>query len=151
MNTSKVSMALPDSKDGRDFEKLVLWLSTASIAVVAGFLASIKQVNPTLEIRFTAISVVAFIAGGVVTALFLRGVLRANKKRRAFLVVAAAALCLLGYFIMGIDKTSRENRIDVTIGTALALATLSCGGFLLWRIFRFLNAEEPQNEDDTGK
>jgi peptidoglycan/LPS O-acetylase OafA/YrhL len=142
MNTSKISVALPDSKDGRAFEKLVLWLSTASIAIVAGFLASIKQVNPVIEIRFTLATVVAFLAGGVLTALFLRGILRADKKRRAFLVVIAAILCLLGYFAMGIDKTAQGNRVDVTIGTILALTALSSGGLLLWRIFRFLEAED---------
>jgi Na+/proline symporter len=148
MNTSKIPLALGDSKDGHDFEKLVMWVSTASIAVMAGALASLKQVNPAIHFKFTAISVLAFVAGGVLTPLFLRVVLHANKRNRALLVVAAAIVSVLGYFLFGIKNTSQENRTDVTIGTAIAVTVLSFVAFLLWQLSRFLESDQ-QDRDNS--
>lgn len=148
MNTSKVSLPLNDSKEGRDFQKLVMWASSFSIALLAGFLASLKQVNPVIEIRFTVGSAVAFVFGGILTAIFLRLVFRANKRTRAVLVLGAAIVCVLGYFLMGIENTSRENRSDVTVGTAIAVTVLSFVALVLWRLTRFLEADQREHADD---
>ena len=134
-----------ETKDERDFEKLVIWVSTFSIAVMAGFLASIKQVNPAVEFRFSVFSVIAFIAGGALTALFLRFVLKGKKSKRGLLVVGVAIACVLGYFFIGIKHVSGDNRRDVTIGTAIAVAVLSFLGWVLWRISRFLESEQQRN------
>jgi Na+/proline symporter len=149
MVTSKTQLEAGDSKDSRDFEKLVVWVSTACIAVMAGFLASLKQVNPAIQFRFDAVSVVAFILGGVLTTIFLRVVLKADKRRRALLVVVAAVVCVLGYFLLGIKDTASENRSDVTIGAAIAVAVLSCVALVLWRLTRFFEADEPEDRDDV--
>jgi Na+/proline symporter len=147
MNARKIPLPPGDSKSGRDFEKLVVWVSALSIAAMAGFLASLKQVNPAVEFRFSAASVVACIAGGILTALFLRIVMHGNKRRRAFLVVGAAIVSVLGYFLFGIKNTSQENRMDVTIGTAIAVAVLSFVAWLLWCVSRFLERDEARNRD----
>jgi len=149
MNTRKISMPLNDSKDGRDFQKLVVWASSFSIALLAGFLASLKQVNPVIQIRFTVGSAVAFVVGGILTAIYLRIVLKANKRKRAFLVVGAAVVCVLGYFLMGIENTARENRSDVTVGTAIAVTVLSFVALVLWRVTRFLEADQTEHGDDV--
>ena len=150
MQISDTHLPDSDSKEGRDFEKLVVWLSALSIAVMAGFLASLKQVNPAVQLRFSALSVVACIAGGVLTVLFLRVVLHGNKRHRALLVVIVAIASVLGYFLFGIKNASPENRLDVTIGTALALAALSFVGWLLWCVVRFLERDEKQNGDQNS-
>ena len=147
MNTSTNPPAPADSKDGRDFEKLVMWVCSLSIGVMAGFLASLKQVNPAIQIRFSAATVIAFVTGGILTALFLRAVLRAEKRRRAVLVVAAAIACMLGYFLIGIKDTSHENRSDVTIGTIAAVIVLSGVAFVLWRVGKFFEADQPDDAD----
>ena len=126
-----------------------MWASSFSIALLAGFLASLKQVNPAIQVRFTVGSAVAFVLGGILTALYLRLILKADKRRRSFLVGGAAVVCVLGYFLIGIADTSRENRSDVTIGTAIAVAVLSCVGFVLWRLTRFLEADQAENQDDV--
>jgi peptidoglycan/LPS O-acetylase OafA/YrhL len=145
MNTSKIRLEADDSKDGRDFEKLVLWVSSLSIAVMAAFLTSLKQVNPAIQLRFTVGSVVAFALGGILTAVFLRMILKADKRKRTFLVVGAMVVCVLGYFLMGIEKTSSENRSDVTIGTAIAVAVLSCVALVLWRVIIISKRIQPTN------
>jgi hypothetical protein len=139
-----------ETKDARDFEKLVIWVSTFSIAVMAGFLASIKQVNPAVQFRFTIFSIIAFIAGGALTALFLRFVLKGNKGRRGLLVVAVAIACVLGYFLIGIRDVSAENRRDVTIGTLIAIAALSFVASLIWRVGKFFESDQQRNKDKAG-
>jgi Na+/proline symporter len=147
MNTSKGTMPLNDSKEGRDFEKLVLWVSSFSIAVLAGLLASLKQVNPSIVLRFSIATIIAFVGGAVLTPLFLRVVMHSSKKRRAILVIAAAIVSVLTYFLFGIENTSQENRMDVTIGTAIAVTVLSFVAWILWRLSRFLESDQQQNRD----
>ncbi|HLX72163.1 MAG TPA: hypothetical protein VKV04_21300 [Verrucomicrobiae bacterium] len=137
----------PADKDSRDFEKLVIWVSTLSIAVMAGFLASIKQINPAVQFQFTIFSVFAFVAGGGLTAIFLRFILKGNKSRKGLLVVAVAIACVLGYFLIGIKHVSSDNRQDVIIGTAAAVIVLSFLGFVLWRMTRFFESDQQENRD----
>ena len=137
-----------DSKDSRDFEKLVIWTSAFSIAALSGFLASIKQVNPAVRFQFSLVSVVAFFVGGALTLLFLRFVLNGGKRRRALSAVVVAIAAVLGYFAFGIKNVSPENRRDVTIGTASAIAVLSFLGWVLWRISRFFEADQRPNRRD---
>lgn len=139
----------PDSKDSRDFEKIVIRVSTFSIGVLAGLLASIKQVNPAVRFQFSTLSVIAFFVAGALTFFFLRSVLSRNNKHRALLVVIVAVAALLGYFAFGIKNVSAENRKDVTIGTALAVAVLAILGWVLWRVSRFFEGDQPSNRDDS--
>jgi peptidoglycan/LPS O-acetylase OafA/YrhL len=139
-----------ETKDERDFEKLVIWVSTLSIAVMAGFLASIKQVNPALQFRFSIFSVLAFIAGGALTAFFLRFVLKGNKSKKGLLVVGVAIACVIGYFFIAIRHVPPDTRRDVTIGTAAAVAVLSFLGFILWRMTRFFESDQQRDRDDVG-
>jgi Na+/proline symporter len=148
MNTSKGTMPLDDSKEGRDFEKLVMWASSFSIAVLAALLASLKQVNPSIVLRFSVATILAFVGGAVLTPLFLRVVMHGSKKRRAILVIAAAIVSVLTYFLFGIENTSQENRTDVTIGTAIAVMVLSFVAWVLWRLARFLESDQQENRDN---
>jgi peptidoglycan/LPS O-acetylase OafA/YrhL len=138
-------MAPGDSKDGRAFEKLVIWVSALSIAVMAALLASLKQVNPEIQVRFSVATVIAFLAGGILTVLFLRFVLHPNGKRRAPLVIAAVVLSVIVYFFIGIKDTASENRLDVLIGTLIAVTVLSGVAMALWRVGHYFEAERPED------
>lgn len=139
-----------ETKDSRDFEKLVIWTSTFSIGVLAGFLASIKQVNPAVHFQFSVLSVVAFLLGGALTFLFLRSVLGKNTRHRALLVAIAAVAAVLGYFAFGIRHVSSDNRRDVTIGTAIALVVLSFVGWLIWRVAKFFESDQPNDRRESN-
>lgn len=151
MKTSKPSPASNESKDERAFEKLVMWTSSFSIGILAAFLASLKQVNPTIVFKFTFETVAAFIGGAVLTALFLRVVLHGSKKRRAALVLVAAIASVVLYFSFGIENTSRANRSDVTIGTVFAVTVLSFVAWVIWRLGRFLESDQQQNQDSERR
>ena len=147
MTAEKMNVPLDSSKESRIFEKLVIWVSAFSIALTAGFLASIKQLNPAVQFQFSAVSVVAFVLGGIVTLAFLRAVLGGNKRHRTLWVVVAAIVCVLGYFLFGIKESAQENRSDVIIGTAIAVAVLSFVGWLLWRVVKFFESDHAANRD----
>lgn len=140
-------MPAEESKESKLFEKLVMWVSSLSIAAMAGFLASLKQVNPVIRIQFSVLTVVAFVLGGVIMALFLRIVLHGNKRHRAFIVVAAAVLAMLGYFLLGLRSASPQNRDDMIIGTVAAVIVLSCVAFVLWRVGRYFESDKPTPTD----
>lgn len=146
MITTQANPPPDTSREGRLFEKLVLWVSAFSIAVTAGFLASLKQVNPAVIIHFNAVSVIAFLLGGAITFWFLRVVLGGNKRHRALWVIVAAIVCVLGYFLFGIKNAAQENRSDVTVGTIIAVAVLSFVGWLLWKVSRFLESDQAANQ-----
>ena len=147
MDTTKTSAPAKESKEERAFEKLVMWVSSFSIGVLAAFLASLKQVNPTIVFKFTFETVLAFVGGSVLTALFLRIVLHGNKKRRAPLVFAAAIVSVVLYFLFGIENTSRANRSDVLVGTVIALTVLSFLGWVIWRLVRYLESDEERQRN----
>jgi peptidoglycan/LPS O-acetylase OafA/YrhL len=147
MITSKPSAPLNESRDERAFEKLMMWVSSFSIGLLAAFLASLKQVNPTIVFKFTFGTVAAFVAGGVLTAIFLRLVLHGSKKRRAPLVFVAAIVSVVLYFFFGIKDTSRANRSDVMIGTAFAVAVLSFVAWVIWRLGKYFESDDQRNRD----
>jgi len=147
MNPSKISTSLNESKEERAFEKLVMWASSFSIGLLAAFLASLKQVNPTIVFKFTFGTVAAFAVGAVLTAFFLRVVLHGSKKRRAALVFIAAIASVLLYFAFGIENTSRANRSDVLVGTVIAVTVLSFLAWVIWRLGRYFESDQQREQD----
>jgi len=145
MNPSKNPAPARESKDERAFEKLVMWTSSFSIGVLAAFLTSLKQVNPTIVFHFNFATVAAFVGGAALTVLFLRVVLHGSKKRRALLVFAAAIASVVLYFTFGIENTTRANRSDVLVGTVIAVTVLSFLAWVIWRLGRYLETDQEQN------
>jgi Na+/proline symporter len=138
---------LAESKEERAFEKLLMWVSSLSIGVLAASMASLKQVNPTIVFKFTFETVAAFVGGAVLTAFFLRVVLHGSKKRRAALVLAAAIASVVLYFLFGIENTTRANRSDVMIGTVIAVTVLSFVAWVIWRLGKFFESDDQRNRD----
>jgi peptidoglycan/LPS O-acetylase OafA/YrhL len=136
-----------ESKSARDFEKLVTWSAAFSIAVTAALLASLKQINPNVQFRFSVATVVAFFAAGTFTVLFFRTILHGTPRRRFALLVVAGIAAVVGYFVFGLKEVSAEKRTDVAIGAAIAVAVLSFFGWVWWRIVRFLEADDRQNRN----
>ena len=141
MNPSKTSLP-SESKEERAFEKLVMWTSSFSIGLLAALLASLKQVNPSIVLQFSFLTVLGFVGGAVLTAFFLRAVLHGDKKRRAILVVAAAIVSVVLYFAFGIKNTTQANRSDVIIGTIIAVTVLSFLAWVIWRVGKYLESDQ---------
>lgn len=138
-----------DSKLSHDFERLITWASALSVAVIAALLASLKQVNPSVQFRFSVSTVVAFFGAGALTVIFFRLILHriSSRRSRQLLFTAAGIAMVLGYFLFGLKEVSPEKRMDVTIGAAVAIAVLSFLGWVWWRVVQFLEADDKRNRE----
>ncbi|MEY2466349.1 MAG: hypothetical protein QOD03_870 [Verrucomicrobiota bacterium] len=150
----------PDqSKHSHDFERVVTWASALSMAIAAGFLASLKQINPIIIIRFSLLTVMAFFAAGILTVLFFQWLMRransekpTGQNRLWGIMIAIAALgTFVGCVVFAIRNVSFQQQKDVIIGTSLAAVVLTFVGVLCWRIVRWLEAsDEKQKEDEDS-
>jgi hypothetical protein len=147
------------TKSARDFERMLAWTSAFSMGVAAGFMASVRQINPTVEFRFSIASVAAFVIASVFTLLVFRVILRrsdganATTTYRRWLVTfcVAVSVALLASFSVALRNVSYERRMDVLIGASLALAALAGIALLAWRIFRFLEADARWGNDKNKR
>ena len=141
-------MPLDESKHAGSFERLVTWSSALSIGIMTALLASIRQINPSVQFRFSALTVISFLLSGAATVWFFRTVLRHHSRRRRFALLAiAAAGSVLVYLVVALKSVAPDRRGDVLFGTALAGGAVSFIAWLAWRIVRFLESEEPPKED----
>jgi branched-subunit amino acid ABC-type transport system permease component len=145
----KDPLAVDNSKQSRDFERLITWSSALSVAVIAALLASLKQVNPSVQFRFSVGTVVGFFGAGALTVLFFRIVLHRvrNQRSKHLLFALAGVSMVLGYFAFGLREVSPEKRSDVMIGSLIAIAVLSLLGWVWWRVVRFLEADDAKNRN----
>jgi hypothetical protein len=149
--------AAPPSRNSRDFEKVVTWSSALSMALVAAFLASLKQIDPTLKFQFTYGVVVAFLTAGLVTAGVFRTLFRraaentTGKPSRWHWVVVFVLLsgtALTAFIFVTIRYVPAGHRADLLIGESVAVSVVSAGGYLCWRLFRFLEAQSEERDDE---
>ena len=146
--------ALSDpTKGARGFARVVTWSAALSMALTAAILASVRQVNPTVEFKFSVMTVVAFLVAGLFTAAIFRRLFNASastgvaslKRWPLFLFFAIVLATLVASMVFALRGVSREKRMDIAIGAGLALVALTFGGYLGWRTVRFLEADEKRN------
>src|SRR5215831_7120 len=73
------------AKSTRDFAQVVTWSAALSMALTAAILASVRQVNPTVEFRFSVLTVIAFLVAGPLTAAVFRKIFNATSTGTASL------------------------------------------------------------------
>jgi FtsH-binding integral membrane protein len=141
----------PDKlKQTAGLESVVIWAAALSMAVGAAFLASLKQVNPSIEFHFSAATVAAFVLGGLFTLVSFRVILNRgagggadDKIRRRWLLLfsAVASLAMFASFAIALRNLSPEKRSEVLGGTAIAVAVLTLFGWLFWKTVRFFDPD----------
>src|SRR4051812_839921 len=116
-------MNTPGSKNSDEVETLVTWLAALSMALAAGVIGSIHQVNPTMQFQFSAVAVAAFIVTGALTFWFFRMMLRGrSSRRRKLFVLTIAALFTLPVFVLyALRSVASERRMDFAIGGGIAI------------------------------
>ncbi len=131
--------------------------SAFACGVMAGFLYSLKRVNPSLEVEVGAGSLLMFLLGAGLTlslwniatrlALFQAPTSEEQESRRRWrpLIILGAVL-FLGMFISygyAIKDIRRAALLQVLQGTSLAVFVLAGVGVVLVRLARMLNRNEP--------
>jgi uncharacterized membrane protein HdeD (DUF308 family) len=134
-----------ESKHSHSFEILVTWSAALSMALAAGVLASVKEINPTVRFQFSAASAIAFFGAGILTVAFFRALLHRSSNRWLYVLITTGIIAALFAMASALKNVSR----DFIIGLVFAIAALSVGGLFLWRVGRFLSADEKRNQRES--
>ena len=148
----------PDPKSEHDFLRLVQWAGAGSLGLTAGFVESIKSVNPTVrfELSLWTLLVSAAVAGAswyVAERAFFRA-LAEGRKPPVKLVVGFVALLSVGTvagFVLALRGVSTERRHDVAVGTLWAVMTLSIVGYAFWKVVQFLERDAAKTDAEAQK
>lgn len=151
----------------------VVKIGTAlSMGLMAAFLFSLRQVHPSIELRFGPGPLAAFVLAWAASWRFCTVLERSDDApgsgRRRFVVrwmigfLGFAALGTLAAFGYALKDVSSQNRWDVIEGTLIAVAVLALGGWLIYKAFQFFEEqsaieleqqrrEHEERDDDTGR
>ena len=148
----------PDPKSEHDFLRLVQWAGAGSLGLTAGFVESIKSVNPTVrfELSLWTLLVSAAVAGAswyVAERAFFRA-LAEGRKPPVKLVVGFVVLLSVGTvagFVLALRGVSTERRHDVAVGTLWAVMTLSIVGCAFWKVVQFLERDAAKTDAEAQK
>ena len=148
----------PSPKSEHDFLRLVQWAGAGSLGLTAGFVESIKSVNPTVrfELSLWTLLVSAAVAGAswyVAERAFFRA-LAEGRKPPVKLVVGFVALLSVGTvagFVLALRGVSTERRHDVAVGTLWAVMTLSIVGYAFWKVVQFLERDAAKTDAEAQK
>jgi FtsH-binding integral membrane protein len=152
-----------------DFMRLVRFSIALSFAGLAGFMSSIRQVNPHARFEFDWIVVLALVFGWFFGAWFTKAFLPQDEKAVSEEddKVRRGRLAKLGFFgllpsgaiLMGlvflVGDASSKKQYDYFLGFAGAVIFLTVLGWLLHRVVSFFegmsDAEAPEEKKDGGE
>ena len=145
-------------KSERDFLRLVQWAGAGSLGLTAGFVESIKSVNPTVRIELSiwTLLVSAAVTGAswyVAERVFFRA-LTEGRKPPVKLAVGLTALLTVGTlagFGLAMRGVSTERRHDMAVGTLWAVMALSVVGFAFWKVVQFLERDAAKTEAESRR
>ncbi|MFM1769389.1 MAG: hypothetical protein RJA22_1918 [Verrucomicrobiota bacterium] len=145
-------------KNERDLFFVVKISSAVGMGTLAGFLYSLKEVHPNLRIEVGFGAVLTFLLTAAASWFFCAVMARADVEsdtlagrdevqRRFFkrLVIVFGTLCGVGTvvaFARSLKNVGAQGRMEVLIGTLLAVVVLACGGWLIHRAMRFFDEQD---------
>jgi len=151
----------------RDLLRLVKLGAAFSLAGMAAFLYSLKQVHPHIRLEFTVGTVLVFILAAIVVwvicgILFKEAAagakpapgqalsrLKKPAARPIILFAIAAAIGTIAAFAYAVKDISGSNLREVVQGTLMALLTLGFVAVMFWRVVRFFEEGSKIEEDKT--
>ena len=151
-------MTPPPPKSEHDFLRLVQWAGAGCLGITAGFIESLKSVNPTVrfELSLWTLLVAAAVMGAswyVAERAFFRA-LADGRPPPVKLVVGFVVLLSVGTvagFVLALRGVSTERRHDVAVGTVWALLALGFVGFAFWKVVQFLERDAAKTEAEAGR
>lgn len=143
-------------KSEHDFLRLVQWAGAGCLGLTAGFVESIKSVNPTVRFElsfwtFLAFAVVTGAAWYVAERVFFRA-LAEGRQPPVKLAVGLTVLLTVGTlagFVLALRGVSSERRHDMAVGTIWAVMALSVVGFAFWKVVQFLERDSAKTDAEA--
>ena len=138
---------------GDQFDRLAGFASSFSMGAVAAFIASIKQINPTLEFKVGLFALLSFVVCFGITwwvyhIIFDDKTAEMDPKRRKktilFFCVSSllAVLSCMGFALKGISQNKLK---EVAFGVIIAAIFISIAAFFFFKVVRFLEQDEQNN------
>jgi hypothetical protein len=134
------------------FRRVAVAAIALSLGVMAGFLVSVRRINPALEVHLGPLAVAAGLVAALAAGWFADGVFRALAQpagggvprlrqltRRGLLVMAAL---LAVFFAWSIKDVSPAKQREMVIGASLALVAIAGALFFFLQVVRFLERED---------
>lgn len=149
-----------DARVRNSFNLIVTGSSALAVAVLGGFLCSVKQVNPNLEIRVDLVSIVGFFAAGAVTWVFCRNLLptpeeaerldpaKQRGRRRWFIGFSLASVAgMLASVAVSLRNIESGELRQIVVGAFFAVVVLCGVGCFSWILFRFMEKDSVSLRD----
>ena len=148
----------PSPKSEHDFLRLVQWAGAGCLGITAGFVESIKSVNPTVRFEVSLATVLAFAAVTwaawyVAERVFFRALME-GRQPPVKLAVGLTVLLTVGTlagFVLAMRGVSTERRHDVAVGTLWAVMALSAVGAAFWKVVQFLERDAAKTEKEENR
>jgi uncharacterized iron-regulated membrane protein len=142
-----------NEQGSRTLFRIVGFSTALAFGAMVGSLFAVKSLPSGLSFELTPAAVIAFIVAGIVAWFYWRMVERmaagqAPQQRRRRFALFSIALLAVGIvsFLYPLKFIPREKRGDVFIGLALAAGCITGVGFVMWKVRRFLEADQKQTE-----
>lgn len=148
----------PSPKSEHDFLRLVQWAGAGSLGLTAGFVESIKSVNPTVRFELSLWTLLALVAVTgtswyVAERVFFRAMAE-GRKPPVKLAVGLTVLLTVGTiagFVLALRGVSSERRHDMAVGTLWAVMALSVVGFAFWKVVQFLERDAAKTDAEAQR
>ena len=145
---------MEQQKPSRNNLLRIVGFSTAlAFGAMVGSLFAVKSMPDGLTFQLTPAAVIAFFVAGVVAWFYWRLIERmaagqAVEQRRRRFVLFSVGLAIVGIisFLYPLKFIPAEKRRDVAIGLSLAIGCITGVGVVMWKVRRFLEADQREAE-----
>lgn len=131
--------------------------AAASVGTMAAILASLRQINPRLELRWDLLSLGAGLAGAGSAWALGRGLWRLGRQplsarervrlgRQVVAGLAGLGVVVFLCFAVAAGGVPGERRRDMIAGAILALVVLGMVGWTIWSLARFFGSPDPADD-----
>lgn len=148
----------PTPKSEHDFLRLLQWAGAGSLGLTAGFVESIKSVNPTVNFQVSLWTLLAFavVTGAswyVIERVFFRALMEGRKPPVKLAVGFTVVLTVgtLAGFVLAMRGVATDRQHDMAVGTVWAVLALSIVGFAFWKVVQFLERDAAKSEAETAR
>jgi peptidoglycan/LPS O-acetylase OafA/YrhL len=128
--------------------------ASVAFGAMVGSLFAVKSGPEGLTFELNVATIVAFLVAGMFAWFYWRMVERmaadkAPQRRRKKFIVFSVGLLLVGVvsFLYPLKFIPPEKRWDVFVGLSLAVLCVSGVGAVMWKVKRFLDADEKRTEE----
>lgn len=130
-----------ESVNTRNFMRIASGSTALGFGCVGAAAVSLRADLAGFSFQVTIWTFAAFFAGAALGVFVWRPAARGRTvARMGFLILTVGIVA----FLSPLRFAPRDKRVDILIGLTVAVIVISTGGYLIWRIARFLDRDAAQ-------